>query len=148
MWGDLATSFSSLLKSTLTLAHVLLKVVGRKIFFLSKKLKCIITYLRSSQFSMEVEIQSLSSVLWRYVVSGGSRGRNRCAPPPLTVPTLSFRHINFTKRRRVRSWRPLPPRGWRPLRAILDPPLAVYCRNRYETTSWNKNILKVLKLCM
>ena len=53
---------------------------------------------------------------------GGSRG----APPACTpwVQILSFWHTNFSKRSRLGSWH--PPRGRRPPREILDPPLELY----------------------
>ena len=47
------------------------------------------------------------------------------APPahaPPRVQILSFWHTNFSKGNCLGSWRP-PPRGRRPLREILDPPL-------------------------
>ena len=42
---------------------------------------------------------------------------------PPRVQILSFRHTKFSKRNRLGSARPPPPRGSRPLPEILDPPL-------------------------
>ena len=48
------------------------------------------------------------------MISGGSRGRRRRAPP-LRVQILSFWHTNFSKRSRLGSWRP-PTRSAPPYR--------------------------------